>query len=915
MFYIDENPSIPNFEILGRIGGGSYGEVFLAKSVTGALRAVKIVRREDFDLARTFEREFEGIQRYESVSRDHSGLVDVLFVGRDDDAGCYYYVMELADDESGEAPEMIAAEHYRPRTLSSDLKLHRARPVDECVRIGRSLSGALGHLHEAGLAHRDVKPSNIIFVKGQPQLADIGLVARSGQRTFVGTEGYVPPEGPGTSTADLYSLAMVLYELHTGKDRLDFPELPTNLEIPPTVNRDHWRKLNAVVCRAGSPDPRKRYPSAAAFSRALIDVVGGDSDPMSARQKGGWGKWVAALIFLMVFGAAGYGGYWLWKDQQKFFEENRETLSNRPDDSGAEERDNGIAIEGNPADHRSEGEDSESLEPDDEDPAAESDEVITDDAESLAESQTDPEEMTEAPDSEDGNEGEETQEPVEPPADDPPILRAEIVEGSEMEETAEGAANQAITELAVITEPAGAMVYYRGQELGRTSDGPFEVKTGRINLLLRLESYFDEEWVGEVAPGSDVVTIRLRPDRGPILGNPWVNSLDMQMVPEGQGWASRGPVGEELIAQYREATGRSFPLTFLNDAVQISDDAVLWQICDWLTSRDRELGYLDQKYFYGPSRRGEGDLRNSFHLQLNDFFSAIALNSIPAGAVVYRDGERLGRTPLTLSRVRQGPYRYEFHLPGYKMGVLQGSLTEATLAAPQPIVLQQDGSVIFGEAWRNSQAMPMVPVGDVMVAAREVSVQEFRQYLTATGAGVTPQPQFGQALNHPVVSLERAAALDYCDWLTRKERAEGLIRPWQYYRIPFAKERETIVEASGGVPWGEAWPPPAGSANLGDAGAVSYLGENVIAGYEDRFLNTAPVDSFPASPNGIYHLFGNAWEWVLTDPASGIDAEAVMGGGWETVAPEQLTPGFVRLVAPGSSEDAYGFRYVLVEEG
>ena len=95
-----DSPQIPNFELLGRIGGGSYGEVFLARSITGMYRAVKVVRREDFEFERTFEREFEGIQRYEKVSQNHPGLVDVLHVGRNSEGGFYYYVMELADDYS-----------------------------------------------------------------------------------------------------------------------------------------------------------------------------------------------------------------------------------------------------------------------------------------------------------------------------------------------------------------------------------------------------------------------------------------------------------------------------------------------------------------------------------------------------------------------------------------------------------------------------------------------------------------------------------------------------------------------------------------------------------------------------------------------------------------------------------------------
>ena len=58
---------IPDYTLIKRIGSGAYGEVWLAQSVTGALRAVKIVWREDFELTRTFHREFQGIQQFEPV--------------------------------------------------------------------------------------------------------------------------------------------------------------------------------------------------------------------------------------------------------------------------------------------------------------------------------------------------------------------------------------------------------------------------------------------------------------------------------------------------------------------------------------------------------------------------------------------------------------------------------------------------------------------------------------------------------------------------------------------------------------------------------------------------------------------------------------------------------------------------------
>src|SRR5207247_1439740 len=75
------------------------------------------------------------------------------------------------------------------------------------------------------------KPSNIIFVSGVPKLADIGLVTEADTTlSYVGTEGYIPPEGPGAAQADIFSLGKVLYEISTGQDRRQFPDLPPNLK-------------------------------------------------------------------------------------------------------------------------------------------------------------------------------------------------------------------------------------------------------------------------------------------------------------------------------------------------------------------------------------------------------------------------------------------------------------------------------------------------------------------------------------------------------------------------------------------------------------------------------------------------------------------------------------------------------------
>lgn len=95
-------PQIPDHELLRRVGEGAYGEVWLARNVMGTYRAVKIVYRRSFSDERPYEREFAGIKRFEPISRAHASQVDILHVGRNDQAGYFYYVMELADDANAE---------------------------------------------------------------------------------------------------------------------------------------------------------------------------------------------------------------------------------------------------------------------------------------------------------------------------------------------------------------------------------------------------------------------------------------------------------------------------------------------------------------------------------------------------------------------------------------------------------------------------------------------------------------------------------------------------------------------------------------------------------------------------------------------------------------------------------------------
>jgi CHASE2 domain-containing sensor protein len=263
---------IPDHTLLRCVGRGGYGEVWLARDAIGGFHAVKIVYRKNFQQVEPFEREFRGMQTFAPLSRLHPGLVHILHIGRNDLRGCFYYIMEAADDAV--LATAIKPEQYIPRTLTQDLDRRKRLPVLECVQLSANLAGALDFLHQRNLIHRDVKPGNIIFVNGQPKLADVGLVTalegRAGEATQVGTIGYVAPEGPGTTAGDIYALGKTLYEAATGCECEHFPELPTDLHAGSEA--DALLRFHEIVLTACESDPADRYPSAAAMREALLEL-------------------------------------------------------------------------------------------------------------------------------------------------------------------------------------------------------------------------------------------------------------------------------------------------------------------------------------------------------------------------------------------------------------------------------------------------------------------------------------------------------------------------------------------------------------------------------------------------------------------------------------------------------------------
>jgi CHASE2 domain-containing sensor protein len=258
---------------------GGFGEIWLAQSAIGQWQALKKVYRSNFEDERPYEIEFEGVKKYKPISEMYPNLLRVEFVSGKKVKGYFYYIMELADAQ--ELDWENDPTKYQPRTLSSERgKWPKGRlPVNECLNLGIELAKTLECLHSHSLTHRDIKPSNVVFVKGSPKLADIGLVthARSGnsEATRLGTPGYMPnpPEPQGTIQADIYALGMLLYVISTGREPCFFPELSTTLLE--CTGENSFMPFNRILTRACHPDCSIRYASVKEL-RTSLETVGKD---------------------------------------------------------------------------------------------------------------------------------------------------------------------------------------------------------------------------------------------------------------------------------------------------------------------------------------------------------------------------------------------------------------------------------------------------------------------------------------------------------------------------------------------------------------------------------------------------------------------------------------------------------------
>lgn len=315
-----------DYEILGRLGEGGMGIVYLARQLgLGRLVALKLLhpgRSADPHAIARFRREILALSKC-----DHPNVVKIHGSGCVRDT--WYYAMEFVDgaDLSEVARELASTDEFesavstawhrvrteREQVFGSIPDIPRRVPrkgrahdrAHELARYFRDAARAVQHLHDRGILHRDLKPSNLMVTHPDQRavVMDLGLAAVSTATTeltgtgqpIVGTLRYLAPErvreqlGEADGRADVYALGASLYELLADRPFFDGDSQARLLEqvlhdtprplrqIAPSVPRD----LATIVQRATEKVPDRRYASASALAEDLEAFLEGR--PIAAR--------------------------------------------------------------------------------------------------------------------------------------------------------------------------------------------------------------------------------------------------------------------------------------------------------------------------------------------------------------------------------------------------------------------------------------------------------------------------------------------------------------------------------------------------------------------------------------------------------------------------------------------------------
>ena len=345
-------PSIPGYEILGELGHGGMGVVYKARQLRPhrlvALKVIKTGEHASEKEISRFRAEAEAVAQL-----NHPNIVALYEVS--EHAGRPFFSLEYVEGGSLD------------RALENT-----PQPPADSARLVRTLALAMQAAHSATppIIHRDLKPANVLLALGRdastsgtlsvrettsssrlhewvPKITDFGLAKQldgSGETvsgTIVGTPSYMSPEQAEgrvkelDGRTDVYSLGAILYECLTGRPPFKGQTLMDTLEqvrtqdpVPPSrLEPKVPRDLETVCLKCLQKEPRRRYDSARDLADDLERFL--DDRPVLARPVSTWERglrWArrkpaqaalaAALLALLLVGAAGAFFYLQYKGQQ-----------------------------------------------------------------------------------------------------------------------------------------------------------------------------------------------------------------------------------------------------------------------------------------------------------------------------------------------------------------------------------------------------------------------------------------------------------------------------------------------------------------------------------------------------------------------------------------------------------------------
>lgn len=255
------------FRIQKKLGSGGFGVAYkVFDSLGDVVRVIKLVTKDRHSVYERLRREYKTL----TSLPDHPHVVKVVWADRMLDAKqTPYIVFEYV--EGLDVSDLIDAE---------------ALSLEDSVRIVRETAEGLAHLHQHGVYHQDVKPSNLLWTNAGVRIIDfnVSVVEDDDIYSGGGTRRYIPPDYDFSSEPDasaridrdLYALGVSFYECLTGKYPFDGPTPPIKKQPrSPQQFKDRADlspPLVSLVVKMIAPERKDRFASAQEFLAALAEV-------------------------------------------------------------------------------------------------------------------------------------------------------------------------------------------------------------------------------------------------------------------------------------------------------------------------------------------------------------------------------------------------------------------------------------------------------------------------------------------------------------------------------------------------------------------------------------------------------------------------------------------------------------------